>query len=135
MAAAAAHAGKLFRPVRTAQLEIRCDRAKGRGIFARTPIEVGALLERAPVILVPAAERSALDQTIVHDYYFQWGVTGMAAVALGLVSLCNHSRRPRARVRRNDEDATLDLIARLPIAAGEEVTIDYNCRLWFHPQD
>jgi SET domain-containing protein len=56
-------------------------------------------------------------------------------VALGLVSLCNHSRRPRARVRRNYASETLDLVALMPIAAGEEVTIDYNCPLWFEAQD
>ena len=32
-------------------------------------------------------------------------------------------------------ERTLDLVALLPIAAGDEVTIDYNCPLWFAPQD
>ena len=56
-------------------------------------------------------------------------------VALGLVALCNHSRRPNARVRRNLAQDTLDLLALASIAAGDEVTIDYNCPLWFQPQD
>ena len=55
--------------------------------------------------------------------------------ALGLVALCNHARRPNARVRRNLAQETLDLLALAPIAAGDEVTIDYNCPLWFEAQD
>ncbi len=128
-----------LRPVANDHLEIRSDAAKGRGVFARAPIAAGGLIEAAPVIIVPAAECPLLDRTILHDYYFHWDGDpdgeGRGAVALGLVALCNHSRRPRARVRRNFAQGTLDLIALVPIAAGEEITIDYNCPLWFEAQD
>ena len=144
-----------LRPIPNDRLEIRVDRLKGRGVFASAPIAAGTVLEAAPVILVSPTQCKLLDQTILHDYYFDWdadpdvvpggvpgdvpggdpGSEGRGAVALGLVALCNHSRRPRARVRRNVAQATLDLVALAPIAAGEEVTIDYNCPLWFAPED
>jgi SET domain-containing protein len=128
-----------LRPVPNERLEIRSDPAKGRGIFARQPIIPGTLIEAAPVIIVPAAQCPLLDRTILHDYYFHWDGDpdgeGRGAVALGLVALCNHSRRPSARARRNFAQDTLDLVALVPIAAGDEVTIDYNCPLWFEPQD
>ena len=128
-----------LRPIPNQRLEIRSDPAKGRGIFAREPIVPGTLIETAPIIIVPAAECPLLDRTILHDYYFHWDGDpdgeGRGAVALGLVALCNHSRRPSARVRRNLAQDTLDLVALVPIAAGGEVTIDYNCPLWFEPQD
>jgi SET domain-containing protein len=54
-------------------------------------------------------------------------------VALGLVSLCNHSGRPSALVLRNHVRQTLDLVAAAAIMPGEEITIDYNCPLWFEP--
>ena len=121
------------------RLEIRNDPIKGRGIFAREPIAAGALIEAAPVIIVPADQCPLLDRTILHDYYFHWDGDpdgeGRGAVALGLVALCNHSRRPNARVRRNLAQDTLDLVALSPIPAGDEVTIDYNCPLWFQPQE
>lgn len=120
------------------QIELRHDPLKGRGVFASRAIAAGALIEAAPVIIVPPAQRSALDQTILHDYYFLWDGQGgeiCAAVALGFVSLCNHSRRPSARVRPNRADRTLDLSAITPIAAGTEITIDYNCPLWFEARD
>jgi uncharacterized protein len=128
-----------LRPVPNDRLEIRSDPVKGRGVFARAPIAAGSLIEAAPVIVVPAAQRPVLDRTILHDYYFHWDGDpdggGPGAVALGLVALCNHSRRPNARVRRNLVQETLDLFALAPIAAGNEVTIDYNCPLWFEPAD
>jgi SET domain-containing protein len=121
------------------RLEIRSDRSKGRGVFAAAPIAAGAVIEQAPVVIVPQKERPLLDQTILHDYYFQWSDgpegEGPGAVALGLVSLCNHSPRPNARAQRNPARKTLDLLALSPIAAGEEITIDYNCTLWFEPHE
>ena len=116
------------------RVEVHSNPVKGRGVFARAAIPAGALIDAAPVIVVPAAQCALLDQMILHDYYFRWQ-DNAAAVALGLVSLCNHSRRPRARVRRNLAHSTLELVALATIAAGEEVTIDYNCPLWFDPQD
>jgi hypothetical protein len=107
-------------------------------VFARAAIGAGALIEAAPVVIVPAEQRRLLDSTILHDYYFVWDEEGdesRAAVALGLVSLCNHSRRPSARVRQNRTRQTLDLLALTPIAAGREITIDYNCPLWFAAED
>jgi SET domain-containing protein len=128
-----------LRPVPNDRLEIRNDPQKGRGVFASAPIAAGTLIEAAPVIIVPATQLKLLDQTILHDYYFAWNRhpegESSGAVALGLVALCNHSRRPRARVRRNVAQGTLDLVALLPIAAGDEVTIDYNCPLWFQAQE
>jgi SET domain-containing protein len=126
-------------PVSSHRLEIRNDPLKGRGVFAGGPIAAGALIEAAPVIVVPTEQCKLIEKTILHDYYFRWdgdpSSGGSGAVALGLVSLCNHSRRPSARVRRNHARETLDLVALMPIAAGDEVTIDYNCPLWFEAQD
>lgn len=128
-----------LRPIASDRVEIRNDPLKGRGVFACGPIAAGALIEAAPVIVVPSEQCQLIEKTILHDYYFRWdgdpSSGGSGAVALGLVSLCNHSRRPSARVRRNHARETLDLVAVTPIAAGEEVTIDYNCPLWFEAQD
>jgi SET domain-containing protein len=119
-------------------IEIRHDPRKGRGIYARAAICAGLLIEAAPVVIVPADQRKLLDHTILHDYYFLWddeGGESHVAVALGLVSLCNHSRRPSARIRRNRTRETLDLLALTSIAAGREITIDYGAPLWFAEAD
>jgi uncharacterized protein len=139
----ASRAGEPLRSIANHRLEIRSDALKGRGVFARSAIAAGALIEAAPVVILSAADCPLVDQTILHDYYFDWDGgpgpdlqgEGRGAIALGLVSLCNHSRRPCARVRRNLARATLDLIALVPITAGDEITIDYNCPLWFEARD
>jgi len=91
------------------------------------------------VIILPAADCPALDRTIIYDYYFHWDGDpdgeGRGALGLGLVTLCNHSSRPPARVDRNHVRLTLDLIAIAQIEPGEEVTIDYGCTLWFKPRE
>jgi hypothetical protein len=131
-------AHEILRPRLNDPLEIRHDPLKGRGVFARAAIGAGVLIEAAAVILVPAHQRRLLDSTSLHDYYFVWdgeNGDGSAAIALGLVSLCNHSRRPSARVRPNRARETLDLLTLTSISAGGEITIDYNCPLWFAAEE
>jgi SET domain-containing protein len=134
----AAAVGRIL-PVSNHRVEIRSSPRRGRGVFAREPIAPGAVIEAAPVIILPAADCQALDRTVIYDYYFHWDGDpdgeGRGALGLGLVTLCNHSSRPRARVDRNYLESTLDLVATAPIEPGEEITIDYNCPLWFEPRE
>jgi SET domain-containing protein len=134
----AAACGRIL-PIPNHRVEIRTSSGRGRGVFAREAIAPGTLIEAAPVIILPAVECAALDRTVIYNYYFHWDGDpdgeGRGALALGLVTLCNHSIRPRARADRNYDRYTLDLIATSPIAPAEEVTIDYGCVLWFEPRD
>jgi len=134
----AAACGRI-RPAPNHRIEVRTSPGRGRGIFARESIAPGTLIEAAPIIVLPATHCRALDSTIIYDYYFHWdgdpdGV-GRGAIGLGLVTLCNHSTRPLARVDRNYARQTLDLIAIAEIGPGQEVTIDYGCALWFSPRE
>jgi uncharacterized protein len=126
-------------PIRNRLIEVRTSSGRGRGVFACAAIAPGTIIEAAPVIVLPAADCPALDGTVIYEYYFHWdgdpdGV-GRGALGLGLLTLCNHSTRPCARVDRNYADLTLDLVAIAPIEPGQEVTIDYGCTLWFAPRD
>jgi uncharacterized protein len=116
---------------------------KGRGVVALRDIPAGTLIERCPVLIIPAAERAKTDQTIVFTYVYMWehGTTeqdlytgtGRAAIALGLSSLLNHSYDPTARFIRRIDELELELHSRWAIAAGAEITIDYQMKLWFDP--
>ena len=76
---------------------------------------------------------------MIHDYYFHWDGDpdgeGRGALALGLLTLCNHAQPANARVDRNYDRHTLDLVALATIEPGAEVTIDYGCTLWFAVRD
>ena len=117
---------------------------RGRGVVAERRIEAGELVERAPVVIVPHAERAAVDPTNVGNYIFLWepGTTGediyrqegRAAVVLGYASLVNHSGRPNCAFTRHFEALALDLYAIRTIEEGEELTFDYGMTLWFEPE-
>jgi SET domain-containing protein len=100
---------------------------RGRGIFAIRPINGGELIESAPVVVVPCAQVAQLDATILGDYYFVWGEHKQdAAILLGRCSLCNHSYEPNARFVLVPAQQAIEFIALRDIAAGEEITTNYN---------
>ena len=104
-------------------VEVKRVRGKGRGVFARRSIEAGEVIETCPVLVLPA--ESVEDASAgIGGYVFEWG-RGKLALALGYGSLYNHSYRPNARY--------VDLAGRTKlftalrdIAAGEEITVNYN---------
>ncbi len=46
----------------------------------------------------------------------------------------NHSYTPNCAFVRHIDDLAIDLVALRAIAAGEELTIDYQMTLWFIPE-
>jgi uncharacterized protein len=117
---------------------------RGRGVVADQAIVAGALVERSPVIIIPPQDRAAADATVVFTYVFMWEHDtveedlyrheGRSAIALGYTSLLNHSYTPNCEFVRHIDDLAIDLVALRDIAAGEELTIDYQMTLWFVPQ-
>ncbi len=104
---------------------VRSIRGKGRGVFARRPIEEGEIIERVPLIVLPAEQVG--DDPVRDDlagYIFKWG-RGTVALALGYGSLYNHSYEPNARYKDVRARAKL-FVALRAIAAGEEITVNYN---------
>lgn len=111
----------------------------GRGVFTAVDIAAGSVVESAPVLVVPPAQVAIIHQTALHDYYFRWGEDmDAAAILLGLGSLYNHSFTPNLRIEMDFGNATVDFYALENIAAGSELTFNYNgdpedkSPLWFH---
>ncbi len=104
-------------------IEIRRVRGKGRGVFARRPIEEGEVIETCPVLVLPASSVEDFSEGL-GAYVFEWG-RGSLALALGYGSLYNHSYRPNARYA-DLADRTKLFTAIRDIAAGEEITVNYN---------
>jgi SET domain-containing protein len=104
---------------------------RGRGLVAAAAIREGELLEVAPVIPLRREELGERSKGI-YSYAFDWPDPPYAeAVALGIVSLVNHSKPPNADFEIDLPKRTIRLFALRDIAAGEEVTIDYGIPLWF----
>lgn len=120
--------------------EIAASPRGGRGLFATRRIDADVLLMEAPVLLVPAAQRHALEATIVDDYVYEWDGEGTAALVLGVSSMCNHDPDPNAYLWLYERESAAELWSVRPIAAGEEITVSYRAEgedtpLWFEVHD
>ena len=99
----------------------------GNGVLARHSFKKGDIIEKAPLILLDKTERDLLQNTILFDYYFLLNhAETPVALALGMASLYNHAVNPNASYIVQQKNALLIIKALVPIAAGEEVTINYN---------
>jgi len=99
----------------------------GRGVFTSAPIAAGTLIELAPVVVMSAADRINIDKTLLHDYIFEWGKKkDLCAMALGLVSVYNHSYKANCNYGMYFKKESISIISVRDIAAGEELFINYN---------
>ncbi len=101
---------------------------KGRGVFTSSAIKAGVLVEIAPVIVMSGADRKLLDQTLLHDYIFEWQPDGadMCCMALGWAPIYNHSYKSNCEYFMDYDENTIRIQTVKNIAAGEELTINYN---------
>lgn len=117
-------------------LYIGPSRLGGRGVFTAAALEADNTIEVSPVIVLPPADLLLIHQTGLHDYYFLWE-KGQCAIALGYGSLYNHAADPNADYRMDYPGGSITFFSVRPIAAGEEITINYvsggneQGRLWF----
>ena len=104
---------------------------KGRGLVAGNAIPAGELLELAPVIPLRREDLGQRSEGIF-SYPFDWPEPPYAeAVALGVISLINHSATPNADFEIDIPNRSIRLFTTAAIAPGQEITIDYGIPLWF----
>ncbi len=121
------------------QLYIGETASKGRGVFTRKTIKKDTVIETAPVIVMTEKDRHLIDQTLLHDYIFEWQPDGanMCCMALGWIPMYNHSYRSNCEYAMNYDDQTMFIQTVRDIKAGEELTINYNgnwndkAKVWF----
>jgi uncharacterized protein len=115
--------------------------SKGRGVFTIEAIDADTVIEIAPVIVMSSTEREYLDQTLLHDYIFEWGNDRkQCALALGWVSIYNHSYNSNCEYLMDFEELGMIIKTVKDIGAGEELTINYNGdfnnerKIWFQAE-
>ena len=68
-----------------------------------------------------------LDQTLLHDYIFEWGEKkDQCCVALGYVSVYNHSYKSNCEYEMDFKKEMIIIKTVHFIKAGEELFINYN---------
>ena len=100
---------------------------KGRGVYTRATLEKNTLVEVAPVIVMSGKDRLLLDQTLLHDYIFEWGENRQqCCMALGYIPLYNHSYQSNCEYEMNFRKQTILVRTVREVRAGEELSINYN---------
>jgi hypothetical protein len=109
---------------------------KGRGLRAVGPIAAGTVIERAPAVRLPAADRAVLDRTALFPFAFAdpaaFGRGDESRhdgfIAFGSLTFCNHSENPNAVVRWQTDGVGLWAVleALRDIADAEEITLFYT---------
>jgi len=108
-------------------LYVSQSKGKGRGMFTKENIRSRTVLEISPVLVMSAKDRKMVDQTLLHDYIFELGNSKtQCCVALGYVSLYNHSYNSNCEYEMDFEKQVITIRAVKAIKAGEELFINYN---------
>ena len=116
---------------------------KGRGMFAHVAIPAETIVELAPVIVMSEQDRIHLDKTLLHDYIFEWQPNGenLCCMALGNIPIYNHSYDSNCEYFMDYEESLMFIKTVRNIAAGEELTINYNGdwndekKIWFEVKE
>ncbi|MCB0777233.1 MAG: SET domain-containing protein-lysine N-methyltransferase [Chitinophagaceae bacterium] len=110
----------------------------GKGVFTTENLEADSVIEIAPVLVMSNDERKLLDQTLLHDYIFEWGEESTeCCLALGYVSIYNHSYESNCEYEMDFENKLIRIKTVRQVLAGEELFINYNGnwnnpkRVWF----
>ena len=119
-------------------LYIEKSKGKGRGVFTKQIILANTIIEISPVIVMSAEERIMLDQTLLHDYIFEWGKDSkQCCMALGYVPVYNHSYKSNCEYEMDFENEIIKIKTIRTIEVGEELFINYNGdwnnakKIWF----
>jgi len=111
---------------------------RGRGVFTKRSIPANTIIEISPVIVMSSEERKLLDQTLLHDYIFEWGPDSkQCCMALGYVPVYNHSYQSNCEYEMDFGNQVIKVKTIRTIEAGDELFINYNGdwnnskKIWF----
>lgn len=108
-------------------LFIEKSEGRGRGVYTRDFIRKNTVIEVSPVLVMSGEERKLLDQTLLHDYIFEWGeLRDRCCVALGYISMYNHASPSNCEYFMDYQEEIIFVKTVRDIPGGTELTINYN---------
>lgn len=116
--------------IHASSVEVRNSPLHGRGLYAAEPFRKGRTIGVYPLLILSVADTKRLSKTRLYHYVFFVDEDDKgqmrAAVAFGMISMCNHSNAPNASFLVDPVNAVVTLRAARAIKAGEEILIDYE---------
>jgi SET domain-containing protein len=119
-------------------LVIAPSKNRGRGVFTTKDISANTIIEISPIIELSPKDRKQIEGTKLFHYIFEWGKSKRkAAVALGYVSMYNHSYEPNCEYEMDYENGNMTVRTIKKVKKGEELFFSYNgdpgdkSPLWF----
>jgi len=120
--------------------------SKGRGAFAKKAIKKGAIIDIAPIVLIPNSDYEDICKTMLYDYCYIWEDPDHEpgfdnAITLSLSQFINHSYTPNIKYIYDYDKQAIEYHAIKNIKAGEELTVNYNgivndkSPLWFEVEE
>jgi hypothetical protein len=123
-------------------LYLKSTPGKGRGVYALERISSGSLIHISPVLLFPSTKsvspsspsttiimEKSPEQEILSHYTYTWGES--QALALGLGSMFNHSKRNNVGFILDKEKFVISYHTICNVEKDEELCINYGLNLWF----
>lgn len=117
-------------------------RNMGKGVFTAEDLEADTIIEISPVVVMSHEDRQLIDQTLLHDYIFEWGENiRQCCMALGYISMYNHSYTSNCEYDMDYDEETMTIRTVSPVKAGTELYINYNGdwnngkKVWFETID
>jgi SET domain-containing protein len=113
-------------------LEVRfISRKKGKGLFAKTNIPKGKVIDIAHIILISNNDWNLIENTIISNYSFEWDDPKLkgeyeAAISLSISQFINHSYNPNVKYIYEYKNKCIKYITLRDISKGEEITVNYN---------
>jgi uncharacterized protein len=111
---------------------------KGRGVFTSENLKKNTVIEISPVLVFSSAERKIAEQTLLFNYFFEWGKTRKSGgLGLGYISIYNHDYHANCDYDMDFDNQLMKIITVKDIKKGEELFINYNASpddetpLWF----
>ena len=118
------------KPGYASPVEVRQSPFHGRGLFATVAIGAGEVIAVYPLLILSQEDTAAIRGTQIHHYVFYVDENDQgqmrAAVAFGLISMCNHSPEANAEFSVDADAQTVTLSAGTNIPLDAEILIDYE---------
>jgi len=107
---------------------LRWDTIKGYCVMAGQNLDPDEFIAVNPISFIGFED--LIDESQFKKYPMYWNKK-VDCISFGIINLLNHSKKSNVRLKRDYKFKLIRAYAIKSILSGTELTIDYDCPLWF----